>query len=100
MFKLARRGMARREFQAKIFGGGDMFPGHACAPTYRIGQENGEHARAQLAQAGIPIVAEHMYGIGHRQLLFDVSSGAVWLRQIPPPAPVPVDSPAKDYGNG
>jgi chemotaxis protein CheD len=97
---LERRGLARKEFQAKIFGGGDMFPGQACTPTYRVGHENGEYTRAQLAQAGIPIIAEHMYGFGHRKLMFDVSCGDVWVCQTPPIKPVPEHAPAKEFCNG
>ena len=74
-------GVRAGECQAKLFGGGDMFPGrHDDGPG--IGQKNGEAARALLAGHAIPVVSESLFGAGHRQILFDIASGDVWSRQI------------------
>lgn len=82
---LMLRALARLEVdvagcQAKIFGGGNMFPAHAAPAP--IGHKNGEAARALVRACGIGIVAEHLFGSGHRQIRFDVATGNVWARQL------------------
>lgn len=77
--------------EAKIFGGGNMFPGnhHARgkhAESVAVGQRNGQAARALLTSFGLDVASECLYGIGHRQVIFDVSTGDVWSRQILPTA--------------
>ncbi|MES2152736.1 MAG: chemotaxis protein CheD [Pseudomonadota bacterium] len=84
---LAALGVEARECEAKIFGGGNMFPSLYEENPFSVGRKNGERARALLQQAGIPVVAEDLYGTGHRQVIFDVGSGDVWLRQIRPVDP-------------
>lgn len=81
---LAQWGVDARECQAKVFGGGHMF---GQAPSGRwppVGQRNGEWARALLKRHGIEVVAESLFGAGHRQIIFEVASGDVWARQINP----------------
>ena len=78
--------------EAKIFGGGNMFPGNQHARKQEttgltVGKRNGEAARTLLHANGIAVVAEHLYGIGHRQIIFDVSKGDVWSKQVRPPRP-------------
>lgn len=88
MQDLARSGVQPTQCQAKLFGGGNMFPGYRKAPTsVHVGQRNGEAARALLASASIPIVSEHLFGNGHRQVIFEVSTGNVWIQQIKPQSP-------------
>lgn len=72
--------------QAKLFGGGNMFPGQVIAGVSEIGRSNGEAARALLHGRHIPIVAESLFGVGHRMIVFDVDSGDVWSRQVDPGA--------------
>lgn len=74
--------------QAKVFGGGAMFPRSDKARD--IGLQNGDCARALLQQHGIHVVSESLFGEGHRQLIFTIRSGEVLSRQVPPePAPEP-----------
>lgn len=82
--ELKLAGVAPTECQGKIFGGGDMFPGQAHPAGIKVGKKNGETARDLLRSHGIPIVSESLFGVGHRQIIFDVSSGNVWSRQIKP----------------
>jgi len=89
---LARAQVVPSECQAKIFGGGDMFPRQGRADSLNIGQKNGEAARRLLRSHGIPIVSESLFGVGHRQIIFDVASGDVWARQIEPVAAEPLES--------
>ncbi len=71
--------------EAKVFGGGDMFPGQRTGHNGAgVGRANGEAARRFLLAAGIRIHAGSLFGIGHRQIVFDVATGDVWARQIQP----------------
>lgn len=66
------------EYQAKLFGGANMFrtqPGGAMD----IGARNIELGRRLLGEHHIALIAEHIGGSGRRKLHFDVWSGDVWL---------------------
>lgn len=80
--ELSRSGIRPATCQGKIFGGSNMFPGHLRAGSVNVGQRNGQAARALLNGYGIPIVSESLFGIGHRQIIFNVSNGDVWSRQV------------------
>ena len=82
--KLTNAGISPADCQAKIFGGGNMFPAQMRAGATNVGQRNGEAARALLLENGIPIMSECLFGIGHRQVVFDVSRGDVWSCQVKP----------------
>ncbi|NWA27486.1 chemotaxis protein CheD [Pseudomonas gingeri] len=72
-----------REYQLKLFGGGEMFPeqsregavgdiaGLNCAAVRRIAEG------LQLSPS-----AMDLGGTGHRSLIFDTWSGAVWVRHL------------------
>jgi chemotaxis protein CheD len=79
---LAARGVAAGECEAKILGGGDMFPrkggAHPGGPT--VGQRNGDGARRRLGALGIGVVSESLFGVGHRRVVFDLRNGDVWVR--------------------
>ena len=83
-FALFDRAIARclpgpAEFEAKLFGGGNMFPGSGDGLAAGIGARNIDTARRLLAGRGIAVVAEHVGAFGHRKLSFDLPSGNVWL---------------------
>ncbi|GAA0755196.1 chemotaxis protein CheD [Ideonella azotifigens] len=79
---LARRDVKPADCQAKIFGGGEMFPENKPSSQMGIGRRNGEAARRLLQGHGIQVVSESLFGNGHRQIIFDVGSGDVWARQM------------------
>jgi chemotaxis protein CheD len=80
---LALRKVAATACRAKIFGGGNMFPGQQPAGGgAAIGRRNGEAARDLLLGHGIEVVSESLFGDGHRQIAFDVATGHVWARQV------------------
>jgi chemotaxis protein CheD len=84
---LAARHVVAAQCQAKIFGGGDMFPAQRSRGRLAVGLRNGEGARELLQQQGIEVVSESLFGVGHRQIVFDIASGHVWSRQLRlPPA--------------
>lgn len=82
--QLEQAGVALSQCKAKIFGGGNMFPAHMREGAINVGKRNGEAARTMLEHHGIPIVSECLFGIGHRQVIFVVSTGDVWANQIKP----------------
>lgn len=79
---LQKAGIRGRDCEAKIFGGGNMFPKQARNDAL-IGKKNGEAANRLLALHGISVVSQSLYGDGHRQILFDIATGHVWSRQVP-----------------
>ncbi|MDO6385824.1 MULTISPECIES: chemotaxis protein CheD [unclassified Uliginosibacterium] len=69
------------EFQAKLFGGANMFADIAQRREANVGERNIEMGLAQLERYGIPLIAKHLGGESHRKLMLDVWSGDVWLKQ-------------------
>lgn len=80
--ELASLNVKPAECVGKIFGGGNMFPGYNRADARNVGIKNGEAARALLQSQQIPIASESLFGVGHRQIIFDVGTGDVWARQV------------------
>ena len=81
--ELLQLGIEPAQCEAKIFGGANMFPGTARASGITVGQRNGEAARDLLQALDISVISESLFGNGHRQIIFDVSTGDVWSRQLP-----------------
>lgn len=84
LIELQRLGIPTAQCQGKIFGGGNMFPESLRAGALNVGQRNGEAALTLLREHGIPVMSESLFGIGHRQIIFDVSNGDVWSHQVMP----------------
>jgi chemotaxis protein CheD len=88
---LARYGVAPSQCDGKLFGGGNMFPQQMSMNVLNIGQKNGATARALMRQHAVKIVSESLCGTGYREVIFEIATGDVWLRQVPissPPAPI------------
>jgi chemotaxis protein CheD len=83
LHELERRNARAPACNAKIFGGGNMFPAQRGAGV-PVGRRNGEAARRLLKAHGIEVVSESLFGDGHRQIVFDIATGDVWARQLPP----------------
>ena len=79
--ELARFDVAPQECVGKVFGGAHMFPGHMTATSMQIGMRNGAAARTLLRAHRIRIASESLYGNEHRNIIFKVGSGDVWLRR-------------------
>ncbi|GAB4403621.1 MAG: chemoreceptor glutamine deamidase CheD [Rhodoferax sp.] len=77
-------GVDARACEAKIFGGGNMFPGQTRAGRITVGERNGLAARELLQRHGIKLVSESLFGNGHRQVVFNIRTGDVWVRQVRP----------------
>lgn len=91
-----RRDTDPRDYVVKIFGGGNMFPGHKghwpcetrpCEDVIdgcrNVSCKNGQIGRALVKRHGMKIAAEHVGGAGHRNVIFDIATGHVWVRQAP-----------------
>ena len=71
-------GTGTSEYQAKLFGGANMFAG-TPGGRMEIGARNIEHGRQLLAAHHITLISEHVAGSGRRKLHFDLWTGDVWL---------------------
>jgi len=77
-------GVPISQCEAKVFGGGNMFPAHVQSRSNNVGQRNGVAVKALLQQNGISIKSENLFGVGHRQVVFDIANGDVWSKQVKP----------------
>ena len=78
LMHVEKAGTRASEYQAKLFGGANMFAGTKSGKM-DIGSRNIEHGRKLLASKNIALVAEHVGGNGRRKLHFDIWNGDVWL---------------------
>jgi chemotaxis protein CheD len=73
-------GAPLKEYQVKLFGGGDMFPGVNKNRSIQIGTLNVQAARQLAKQHGFTCMAEQLGGIGYREVIFEVWSGEVLVK--------------------
>ncbi len=80
--ELQRHGCQPSEFEVKLFGGGRMFlSGNGMDfGLLDVGARNIDAGRQLLHRHGFVIKTEHLAGDGHRNLIFDVATGDVWVR--------------------
>lgn len=79
---MGRHGTRPSEYQAKLFGGANMFP-HIRIPASReVGLKNVEAGRQLLQVFGIPLQGEDVGGSAHRRVLFDPSTGEAWVKRV------------------
>ena len=71
------------DYEIKLFGGGDMFPGVHKAANTAIGVQNVSAGLDLLALHGQPVKARHVGGKGHRVVMLDVWDGSVWVKHQP-----------------
>ncbi|MBC6905525.1 chemotaxis protein CheD [Saccharophagus sp. K07] len=70
------------DYQIKLFGGGDMFPGRPSRGE-SISRRNIQAARQFLDQYNMKPISENVGASGHRNVIFEVWSGNVWVRHQP-----------------
>lgn len=81
MNELRRTKTKPHEYKVKMFGGGNMFSnvkkktGHIS-----ISQQNVDFGRLVMTQYGFKVHAEDMGGAGHRNIVFEIHSGDVWMK--------------------
>jgi chemotaxis protein CheD len=82
--EIQRSGTHADDYQMKLFGGGNMFPFTTKPRAQHVGLKNIEVVSQLLAHNGLKVRAEHLGGVGHRNLIFDISNGHVWMRHQTP----------------
>lgn len=86
---MSRQGTRPEEYQAKLFGGANMFPDIRASSEGDVGAKNIEAGRRLARALGLRLLAEEVGGNGHRRVVLDLATGDVWVRrtsQTPPPA--------------
>ncbi|MCQ8129143.1 chemotaxis protein CheD [Methylomonas rivi] len=83
--ELHKAGGKPHDFEAKMFGGGNQFPGKSQVCPIDVSAQNVKSGRELLGLYGFNIKAEHLGGTGHRNVIFDVWSGEVWLKHVAKP---------------
>jgi chemotaxis protein CheD len=84
-----RRETDPAEYEFKLFGGGDMYHRLGLGNRNHVGRRNSATAELLLGNLGLPITAHDVGGAVYRALVFDIATGAVWVRygdDVAPPA--------------
>ena len=68
------------EYQAKLFGGGNMFLASCAAKGMDVASGNIKAARSLLTQNGFHVATEDVGGNGYRRIILDLYDGNVWVR--------------------
>lgn len=68
------------DYEFKLFGGGDMFQRLGLDNRNHVGRRNASAAEMLLSRLGLPIAAHDLGGSVYRTLVFDIATGAVWVR--------------------
>jgi len=77
-----------RDYQAKIFGGGNMYEkqyrtDQSDSNRRPVGEKNVAAAFDLLSKHDIPILVAHVGEFGHRRIVFDIETGDVWVKFSP-----------------
>lgn len=73
-------GTLPKEYHVKLFGGGNMFPRTQNQKISHVGKKNVDVGRELVKHHGLVLHAEHLGGDGHRNVIFDVWNGDVWMK--------------------
>ncbi len=79
----SKRGTDLTEYEAKIFGGGNMLEYSQQDESELIGVKNIKSAERLLKEQHIKLLFSHVGKKGHRRIAFDVSNGDVWVKYSP-----------------
>ncbi len=66
-----------KDYVAKVFGGGSMLENS----TISVSDRNVDAARRLIKHYGFRMEGECLGGVGHRNVVFDIWSGEVWLKK-------------------
>jgi chemotaxis protein CheD len=80
--EVSKSGTRSQEYRVQLFGGGNMFPSIATKDRGEVGKRNVDAARILIEKHGLRPVSEHVGGIGHRHLVFDIWNGDVRLKHV------------------
>jgi chemotaxis protein CheD len=82
MRELRKTNTQPRDYQVKMFGGGNQFPSHSREDVDNVSELNIDAGKALLERLGFSLSAHHLGGTGHRNVIFDLWSGHVWMRHV------------------
>lgn len=82
MEEIEKTGTHPSEYEAKMFGGGDQFPGAEKHEALSVPDRNIDAGRHLLARHGFHLKNSHLGGTGHRNVILDVWSGHVWMQHV------------------
>ncbi|MFI5495765.1 chemotaxis protein CheD [Actinoplanes sp. NPDC051859] len=77
--EVARHGSHPREYVVKVFGGAEQFP-HLTGPLTGVAQQNARVGLELLKRSGFTVTTCELGGHGSRRLIFELTTGHVWLR--------------------
>jgi chemotaxis protein CheD len=80
--EIRNAGTRPSEYTVKMIGGGNQFPGSEKSKSMSVPDRNIEAGRQLLRQHGFAMPAEHLGGSGHRNVIFELWSGDVWVRHV------------------
>jgi chemotaxis protein CheD len=80
--KIAACGTQLQEYEAKLFGGGNMFAGCNMTCLLDVGQRNIESAHRMLGHHGVQAGPSCVGKNGYRNIFFDIATGHVWVRHV------------------
>jgi len=72
-----------KDYQAKIFGGSNMLTNSTLEKDEQIGNRNTQAALALLSKHNVNLLVAHVGETGHRRIVFDISTGDVWVKHTP-----------------
>lgn len=81
--RIARHGTRPQEYQAKMFGGGNMFPDVTGGRAPSVAQANIVDGLAIFERLGFQIQSKDVGGNRFRAVTLQVESGEVWVRYGP-----------------
>jgi chemotaxis protein CheD len=70
------------EYDVKMFGGGNQFPGHNASNKINVPDKNIQVGKTLLLKHGFRLKSGHMGGDGHRNVMLDIWSGHVWMQHV------------------
>lgn len=71
------------DYEVKIFGGGNMFPDIVKKENSGdIGKKNVQMAKILTDLHGFKVIAHDVGKSGHRNVIFDIWSGHVWVKHV------------------
>jgi len=79
---LRRTGTLPGEYEVKMFGGSEQFPHLARTSALDVAGRNIESGRELLERHGFILSSRDLGGVGPRRLIFDIATGAVWVRAL------------------
>lgn len=77
---IARCNTRPGEYEAKLFGAGNMFSELAVGKSIGVAQRNAAAGVELLRRNGFHLVSDDLGGNGHRRVIFDLRDGNVWVR--------------------